>query len=80
MLAHAEVRAAVEQGMRILKTEGGGSSTFAPRSLPLEEPPSIDVGEITDKGYIYQRAVLVQRQALVQMRHADPPSAGVIGI
>ena len=50
------VRAATEQGLHILKTEGAGSSTLAPRALPLEEPPSIDVGEITDKGYIYQRA------------------------
>ena len=39
----------------MLKSEGAGSSTFAPRALLLEEPPSIDVGEITDKGYIYQQ-------------------------
>ena len=55
LLVHAEARAATEQGLHMLKSEGAGSSTFAPRALLLEEPPSIDVGEITDKGYIYQQ-------------------------
>lgn len=32
----------------------------------LEEPPSIDAGEITDKGSINQRAVLQRRAALVE--------------
>ena len=31
----------------------------------LAEPPSIDAGEITDKGYINQRAVLTRRAAAV---------------
>jgi feruloyl-CoA synthase len=33
--------------------------------LVLTDPPSIDAGEITDKGYINQRAVLRHRAALV---------------
>ena len=31
----------------------------------MAEPPSIDANEITDKGYINQRAVLDRRAALV---------------
>ena len=31
----------------------------------MEEPPSIDAGEITDKGYLNQRAVLERRAELV---------------
>jgi feruloyl-CoA synthase len=31
----------------------------------LREPPSIDKGEVTDKGSINQRAVLTHRAALV---------------
>ena len=31
------------------------------RALLLDEPPSLDAGEITDKGYINQRAVLERR-------------------
>lgn len=67
-------------GQRIQKTEGEGSSRFAPRALRLEEPPRIDAGEINDKGYLNQRAVLARRQTLVQVLHADPSSAGVICI
>ena len=33
-------------------------SPFATRALLMEEQPSIDIGEITDKGYINQRAVV----------------------
>ena len=80
VLAHANVRAAIAHGMRALRAGGGGSSTFAPRALLLLEPPNIDAGEITDKGYINQRAVLVRRQALVRALHADPPSEDVICI
>ncbi len=35
-------------------SRGGGSSTYAARALLLQEPASIDAGEITDKGYINQ--------------------------
>jgi feruloyl-CoA synthase len=37
----------------------------------LHEPPSIDKGEVTDKGSINQRAVLHHRAALVQAFHED---------
>jgi feruloyl-CoA synthase len=36
----------------------------------LNEPPSIDKGEVTDKGSINQRAVLKHRDTLVQALHA----------
>jgi feruloyl-CoA synthase len=42
------------------------SSQRVARVLLMAEPPSIDAGEITDKGYINQRAVLQRRAALVQ--------------
>jgi feruloyl-CoA synthase len=44
----------------------------------LEEPPSVDGGEITDKGSINQKAVLGRRAALVEALYADPPPANVI--
>jgi feruloyl-CoA synthase len=44
---------------------GTGSSTRVARACVLREPPSIDRGEITDKGSINQRAVLKHRAALV---------------
>ena len=78
VLADGNVRNKVREGLAALKSEGGGSSTWAARALLLSEPPSIDAGEITDKGYINQRAVRERRSALVDVldgraADSDPP-------
>ncbi|HRD85877.1 MAG TPA: feruloyl-CoA synthase, partial [Rubrivivax sp.] len=52
------------------KAAGGESKRIA-RVLLTAEPPSIDGGEITDKGYINQRAVLARRAAQVEALYAD---------
>jgi feruloyl-CoA synthase len=44
----------------------------------MAEPPSIDANEITDKGYINQRAVLERRRDLVGRLFADPPGPDVV--
>jgi feruloyl-CoA synthase len=36
----------------------------------MSEPPSIDANEITDKGYMNQRAVLERRAAMVDKLYA----------
>ncbi|MGQ0651261.1 MAG: hypothetical protein ACT4P4_03165 [Betaproteobacteria bacterium] len=41
--------------------------------LVLEEPPSLDAGEMTDKGSINQKAVLRRRSALVEELYSDSP-------
>ncbi|MCC6209636.1 MAG: feruloyl-CoA synthase [Burkholderiales bacterium] len=74
----AQIRAKLAAALRELAKEPG-SSTHPVRLLVMSEPPQIDTGEITDKGYINQRAVLERRAALVQRLHADPPAAEVIG-
>ena len=48
-----------------------GSSNRVARLLVLEEPPSLDAGEMTDKGSINQRAVLARRAALVGELYTD---------
>jgi feruloyl-CoA synthase len=60
-----EIRSKLSQALSRLKTEGG-SSMHPVRLLVLAEPPSIDANEITDKGYMNQRAVLERRAALVE--------------
>jgi feruloyl-CoA synthase len=55
-----------------------GSSNRIARAMVLEEPPSLDAGEMTDKGSINQRAVLARRAALVEELYRDPPSARII--
>jgi feruloyl-CoA synthase len=51
----------------------GGSSTYPARLLVMTEPASIDANEITDKGYMNQRAVLERRAALVEKLYAGGP-------
>jgi feruloyl-CoA synthase len=57
-----------------------GSSNRVTRALVLEEPPSLDAGEATDKGSINQRAVLARRKHLVEELFRDPPSEKVLWI
>jgi feruloyl-CoA synthase len=49
-----------------LHDQGTGSASRVRRACLLHEPPDIDLGEITDKGSINQRAMLGRRSALVQ--------------
>ena len=50
-----------------LKTlPSSGSSNRIARATVLKEPPSLDAGEVTDKGTINQKAVLKARAALVE--------------
>ncbi len=55
-----------------------GSSRRVKRLLVMTEPPSIDAGEITDKGYVNQRCVIDRRASLVAALYTDPPGPGVI--
>jgi len=65
-----DVRAKLSQALKDLSNEGG-SSTHPLRLLVMTEPPQIDGNEITDKGYINQRAVLERRAALVEKLYSD---------
>ena len=48
-----------------------GSSTRVARLALLAEPPSIDLGEVTDKGSLNQRALLANRYADVEALYAS---------
>jgi feruloyl-CoA synthase len=71
VLAHEKVRMAIAQGLAKLKQQGANSSGHATRALLLAEPPSVDGGEITDKGYVNQRAVLARRADAVARLNDD---------
>lgn len=47
----------------------GGSSRRIGRVMLLTDPPSLDAGEITDKGYVNQRLALALRAAAVDAIH-----------
>ena len=57
-----------------------GSSTKICRAILLDAPPSMDKGEMTDKGSINQRAVLKNYADLVAELYAPEPSPRVIAL
>jgi feruloyl-CoA synthase len=57
-----------------------GSSNRVCRAMLLAEPPSLDSGEMTDKGSINQRAVLDHRADIVEKLYTMQPSARLIAI
>lgn len=57
---------------------GAGSAGRVARLVLCSEPPDLDSGEITDKGYINQRVVLDRRADLVERLYAEVPGEGVI--
>jgi feruloyl-CoA synthase len=65
VIAHENVRRALKEGLTAYNTDNFGSSTKIARALIMAEPPNIDANEITDKGYMNQRAVLARRESLV---------------
>jgi feruloyl-CoA synthase len=75
--AHPKLQAAMQTMLNALAQTATGSATRVARAAVITEPPSIDKGEITDKGSINQRAVLKERDALVQALYADS-AAGLL--
>jgi feruloyl-CoA synthase len=71
VLASAPVQAHFQRVMNDLAKTATGSAGRVARMILLSAPPSIDLGEITDKGSINQRAVLKHRDALVNALHDD---------
>lgn len=65
----APVQAHFQKVLNELNRTGTGSANRIARLHVMHEPPSIDKGEVTDKGSINQRAVLKHRDAMVQALH-----------
>jgi feruloyl-CoA synthase len=79
VVRHPAVIACLKTGLEVHnKATEGASSMRVARALLMVEPPSIDGNELTDKGYINQRAGLERRTGLVERLYADPPGEDVI--
>ena len=74
------VQAKFQKLLDELAASGTGSSNRVVRAMLMEEPPSIDKHEVTDKGSFNHRAVLTNRAALVEDLYAPEPPARVIVI
>ena len=78
IVAHESVRREFAFLLESFARAATGSSNRVARAILLDTPPSLDVGEATDKGSINQRMVLRHRAALVEELYADKPSSRVI--
>ena len=78
VLAHPTVRQSFKQVLKALARNSTGSSTFIARGVLLEDPPSIDAREITDKGSLNQKAILQHRAAIVDLLYSATPAAHVM--
>jgi feruloyl-CoA synthase len=79
-LAHPKVREFVRARFAEHNKGNPGSSMRIKRILLMTEQPSVDGHEITDKGYVNQRATLERRRALVERLYEKVPSPEVIEI
>ena len=79
VVRHSRVREHVRAGLQAHNAQAGASSSMRiARAILMDEPPSIDGNELTDKGYINQRAGLERRAALVARLYAETPDEDVI--
>ena len=68
----------LKERLQAFNATAGGSSRRIGRFTVLRSLPSIDAGEITDKGYVNQRATLEHRHAEVAALYARDPGPDVV--
>ncbi len=71
LICHAKVRAHLQNALTGYNDAHKASSEHIGRAVFLDRPPSIDANEITDKGYINQRAVLDCRADWVERLYSE---------
>jgi feruloyl-CoA synthase len=68
---HPYIISALVNGLKAHNKNNPGSSRRVSRAVILTTPPDMDTGEITEKGYINQRAMLDRRAAEVKSLYSD---------
>ena len=80
ILQHESVRAKFQELLESFAAQSTGSSKRVTRAILLQEPPSLDAREITDKGSLNQHVVLANRAALVEQLYSSEPSPLIVRI
>ncbi|MBI1181313.1 MAG: AMP-binding protein [Alphaproteobacteria bacterium] len=80
LIRHPRVVEHVRKGLQAHNRAFPGSSTRVVRAMLMEEPPSMGDHEITEKGYVNQRAALDRRADLVAALFAASPGPDVIDL
>ena len=79
LIRRPEVRERLAAGLAHHNATHRANSRRIARALLMAEPPSLQAGEITDKGYVNQRAVLERRAGLVELLYSgDAEGSGLI--
>ncbi len=71
-------RALFQRLLRTFAEQSSGSSTRIERAILLDEAPSLDAGELTEKGTVNQKVALRRRAAVVERLYSRPFAAEVI--
>ncbi|MGO9935718.1 MAG: AMP-binding protein [Steroidobacteraceae bacterium] len=71
---------AIRTNLASYNASAKGSSRRIERFAILTEPPSLAIGEMTDKGYVNQRLALESRALIVAGLYQNPPPAGVVSV
>ena len=79
LIAHPAVKQALIGAMARYNADHPASSQRIARVLIMDGPPQMDANEITDKGYINQRAVIENRSGLIETLYAGGPGTIIIG-
>jgi feruloyl-CoA synthase len=80
LIRHPKVTAHVRAGLAAHNRAYPGSSTRIRRAILMAEPPSMEHHEITEKGYVNQRAALERRAELAARLFEPSPGADVIDL
>jgi feruloyl-CoA synthase len=80
ILGQEAVRARFQSLLESLAKKSTGNSNQVVRAVLVEEPPSLDAGEVTDKGSLNQRAVLELRAGIVEQLYAPGSSPRILRV
>lgn len=78
LVAHPEVRLRIQTALNAFAKTSTGSASRVERAIMATTAPSIDVGEVTDKGSLNQRTVLKTRAAVVESLYAEAVATEVM--
>jgi feruloyl-CoA synthase len=80
VLRHPAVNAKIADLLESFARQATGNSNRVVRAMLMDEPPSLDAGEITDKGSLNQKIILDRRASMVEEMYSEPPSPRVLRV